>query len=123
MSAGTRKKSSATSASDHLSHYPGFSLEAAKFLVKTRDVVGLGIDTMSVDIGATTTYPVHQFTSKQSVYHLENVANLGLVPAVRSDGGGRTHQAGKRLRRPGAGAGAGEVAVSFSHSAQFDYFS
>jgi len=66
--------------SDHLTHYPGFSLDAAKFLVKTRNVVGLGIDTMSVDIGATTTYPVHLFTSQQSVYHLENVANLGLVP-------------------------------------------
>jgi len=65
---------------DHLPHYPGFSLEAAKFLVKTRGVVGLGIDTMSVDIGSTTTYPVHVFTSKESVYHLENVANLGLVP-------------------------------------------
>ncbi|MGA3053137.1 MAG: cyclase family protein [Candidatus Korobacteraceae bacterium] len=66
--------------SDHLSHYPGFSLEVAKFLVKTRSVVGLGIDTMSVDIGASTTFPVHLFTSNQSVYHLENVANLGLVP-------------------------------------------
>jgi kynurenine formamidase len=67
--------------SDRLPHYPGFSLEAAKFLVKTRHVVGLGIDTMSVDIGATTTYPVHQFTAKESVYHLEGVANLALVPS------------------------------------------
>lgn len=66
--------------SDHLTHYPGFSLEAAEFLVKTRNVVGLGIDTMSVDKGATTAYPVHQFTSKAGVYHLENVANLALVP-------------------------------------------
>jgi kynurenine formamidase len=66
--------------SDHLTHYPGFSLEAAKFLVKTRDIVGLGIDTMSVDIGATETYPVHVFTSREGVYHLENVANLALVP-------------------------------------------
>ncbi len=65
---------------DGLPHFPGFSLETAKFLVKTRNVVGLGIDTMSVDIGATTTYPVHQFTSQESVYHLENVAGLGLVP-------------------------------------------
>jgi kynurenine formamidase len=65
---------------DQLTHYPGFALEAAKFLVKTRDVVGLGIDTMSVDIGATTTYPVHLFTSKENIYHLENVANLALVP-------------------------------------------
>lgn len=66
--------------SDHLPHYPGYSVEAAKFLVKTHDVVGIGIDTMSVDIGATTKYPVHQFTSKESVYHLENVANLALAP-------------------------------------------
>ena len=48
--------------------------------MKTRNVVGLGIDTMSVDKGATTTYPVHTFTSRESVYHLENVANLAIVP-------------------------------------------
>lgn len=66
--------------SGELTHYPGFSLEAAKFLVKSREVVGLGIDTMSVDTGATTTYPVHLFTSKENVYHVENVANLSLVP-------------------------------------------
>jgi kynurenine formamidase len=66
--------------SGELTHYPGFSLEAAQFLVKSRDVVGLGIDTMSVDAGATTTYPVHLFTSKENVYHVENVANLALVP-------------------------------------------
>jgi len=68
--------------SDHLTHYPGFSLDAVKFLVKSRGVVGLGIDTMSVEKGATTTYPVHQFTAKEGVYHLENLANLGLVPPV-----------------------------------------
>jgi len=66
--------------SDRLTHYPGFSLEAAQFLVKTRNTIGLGIDTMSVDKGATTTYPVHLFTARESVYHLENVANLSLVP-------------------------------------------
>lgn len=65
---------------DGLTHYPGFSLEAARFLVETRGVVGLGIDTMSVDIGATTTFPVHVFTSQQRIYHLENVANLATVP-------------------------------------------
>jgi kynurenine formamidase len=65
---------------DGLTHYPGFALEAAEFLVNARDVVGLGIDTMSVDIGATTTYPVHQFTSRAGLYHLENVAGLSLAP-------------------------------------------
>ena len=68
--------------SDGLTHYPGFSLDAAKFLVKNRGVVGLGIDTMSVEKGATTTYPVHCFTSRAGLYHLENLANLGLVPAA-----------------------------------------
>ena len=67
---------------DGLTHYPGFSLEAATFLVKDRNAVGLGIDTMSVDVGATETYPVHLFTSREDVYHVENVANLKLVPPV-----------------------------------------
>jgi kynurenine formamidase len=67
--------------SDGLTHYPGYSLEAVQLLVQSREVVGLGIDTMSVDIGATTDYPVHLFTSKLGIYHLENVANLANVPA------------------------------------------
>jgi len=66
---------------DGVMHFPGFSLEAAKFLVKTRNSVGLGIDTMSMDPG-TSTFPVHQFTAKESVYQLENVANLASVPPV-----------------------------------------
>ncbi len=66
--------------SDKLMHFPGFSVDAAKFLVKSRDVVGLGIDTLSVDVGTSTNYAVHQLTLGQGVYHLENVANLGLVP-------------------------------------------
>ena len=68
--------------SDGLTHYPGFSLETMRFLVNDRHAVGLGIDTMSVEKGATTTYPVHVFTSAQNVYHLENLANLASVPAA-----------------------------------------
>jgi len=67
---------------DGLTHYPGFSLEAAQFLVNNRGVVGLGIDTMSVEVGATTTYAVHCFTASKNVYHLENLANLASVPAA-----------------------------------------
>src|ERR1022692_3409850 len=69
-------------AADGVLHFPGYSLEAATFLVKTRNAVGLGIDTMSIDPGPSKNFPVHQFTAKESVYQLENVANLGLVPAV-----------------------------------------
>jgi len=75
------QKAFRNAAADGVPHFPGYSLEAAQFLVKTRGAVGLGTDTMSIDPGSTKTYPVHQFTAKESVYQLENVANLGLVPA------------------------------------------
>jgi kynurenine formamidase len=57
-------------------HFPGFSLDAAKFLVEARQALGLGIDTLSVDYGPSTDFPVHRYTLPQSLYHLENVANL-----------------------------------------------
>jgi kynurenine formamidase len=61
-------------------HFPGYSLEAAQFLVQGRNTLGLGIDTMSVDYGASKDLPVHKYTLSHSLYHLENVANLGAVP-------------------------------------------
>jgi kynurenine formamidase len=49
-------------------------------LVSERQVVGLGIDTLSVDYGLSREYEVHRFCTGNSVYHLENVANLDTVP-------------------------------------------
>jgi len=66
--------------SKDVKHFPGFLPETAKFLVEARNIVGLGIDTMSVDYGASGTYPVHQYTAKHNVYHLENVADLSAAP-------------------------------------------
>ncbi|MBZ5571329.1 MAG: cyclase family protein [Acidobacteriia bacterium] len=63
-------------------HFPGYSLEAAKFLVEGRHVLGLGIDTLSIDYGPSKDFPVHQYTLSRSVYHLENVANLEHAPAA-----------------------------------------
>lgn len=65
---------------DGVMHFPGYSLEAAKYLVEARMAVGLGIDTLSVDAGAAIDYPVHKYCGAKSVYHLENVANLGQAP-------------------------------------------
>jgi kynurenine formamidase len=62
-------------------HFPGFSLDAAKFLVEGRNIYGLGIDTLSIDYGPSQDFPVHQYTLAHSLYHLEDVANLGDVPA------------------------------------------
>jgi kynurenine formamidase len=61
-------------------HFPGYSLDAAKFLVEARDVYGLGIDTLSIDYGPSQDFPVHQYTLSHSLYHLENVAELERVP-------------------------------------------
>ncbi len=109
MIAGTRLRTFETRGATACPIIRDTPSKTAKFLVKTRDAVGLGIDTMSMDIGATKTYPVHLFTAKESVYQLENVANLGLGAADRSDRRGGADQAGKRFRRPGPATGAGEV--------------
>ena len=61
-------------------HFPGYSLEAARFLVEGRNAVGLGIDTLSIDSGPSKDFPVHKYTLSHSLYHLENVANLSPVP-------------------------------------------
>ena len=63
-------------------HFPGYSLDAARFLVEARQVVGLGIDTLSVDGGTSNDYPVRKYCAEHSVYHLENVANLMQAPAT-----------------------------------------
>jgi len=63
-------------------HFPGYSPDAAKFLVEGRNVLGLGIDTPNIDNGPSKNWAVRQYTLSHSVYQLENVANLDRVPAV-----------------------------------------
>ena len=61
---------------------PGYSSDAAKFLIEGREVVGLGIDSPSIDSGSSHNRPVHQYALSRSAYVLENVANLDRAPAV-----------------------------------------
>jgi len=63
-------------------HFPGYSSDAAKFLIEGRNTLGLGIDTMSIDYGPSKDFPVRQYTLAHSVYQLENVANLDRAPAT-----------------------------------------
>jgi len=65
-------------------HFPGYSIDAAKFLTEGRGVLGLGIDTLSIDYGPSPDFSVHQYTMAHSVYHLEDVANLSQLPATGS---------------------------------------
>jgi kynurenine formamidase len=67
---------------DGILHFPGLSLEAARYLLKYACPVGIGIDTASVDYGPATDCPVHNLTMHAGIYHLENVANLEQLPAT-----------------------------------------
>ncbi len=63
-------------------HFPGYSPDAARFLVEGRSALGLGIDTLSIDRGLSQDFPVRQYTLAHSVYQLENVANLDRAPVT-----------------------------------------
>jgi kynurenine formamidase len=61
-------------------HFPGFSREAAEFLTKERTIVGIGIDTASIDHGPSRDFIVHRIISGAGLYGLENIAHLDQVP-------------------------------------------
>jgi kynurenine formamidase len=63
-------------------HFPGFSAEAATFLARSRDVAGIGVDTLSLDAGLDTTYAAHKAWLATGKWGVELVANLANVPAV-----------------------------------------
>lgn len=60
-------------------HFPGYSVEAAKLLIERR-VSALGIDTLSVDYGASKQFEVHHVALPANLFHLENLANLDELP-------------------------------------------
>ena len=62
--------------------FPGFGVDAARLLVE-RGVVGLGIDTLSVDSGASGDFVIHrEVTLPRGVWHVENLVNLAALPPV-----------------------------------------
>ncbi len=64
-------------------HFPGFGAEAATYLVETRKVVGIGLDTLGIDRGADADFPVHaHVTLPRNVWHIENLTNLKSLPAT-----------------------------------------
>lgn len=67
-------------AEDGTLHFPGFSEEAARFLIEERSIRGIGIDTPSVDAGSAEGFPVHGIVNGAGKYHLENLADLSRVP-------------------------------------------
>jgi kynurenine formamidase len=82
-------------------HFPGLSPEAVAYLAKDRHVVGIGIDTPSIDYGPSTAFEAHKVSMPLNVYHVENAAGLTSLPrkgfmvivapiAIRDGSGGPT---------------------------------
>jgi kynurenine formamidase len=59
--------------------FPGFGVGAAQSLME-RGVVGIGTDTVSVDRGSDTEFPVHRMTLPAGLWHLEGLVGLGGLP-------------------------------------------
>ncbi|KAI5740414.1 hypothetical protein M8J76_003590 [Diaphorina citri] len=63
-------------------NFPGISIPAARWIVENPNIVGVGVDTPSVDVGHSNTFDVHRILTGANVYLLENVAlNNTYLPA------------------------------------------
>jgi kynurenine formamidase len=61
-------------------HFPGYSQEAIRYLLK-RNIVALGIDTLSIDYGPSKDFAGHKVSHGGGLYHMENLTNLDELPA------------------------------------------
>ncbi|HSK15588.1 MAG TPA: cyclase family protein [Gaiellaceae bacterium] len=61
-------------------NFPGFSGEAAMWLADKRDVAAVGVDTISLDPGNSTTFPVHINFLATDRFGLEGLAGLHKAP-------------------------------------------
>lgn len=61
-------------------HGPGWSLGAADFLLRERDVSGIGVDSCSIDRLIAADFPVHHLWLGSGRWAVENLANLETVP-------------------------------------------
>lgn len=61
-------------------HFPGYSQQAAEFLVREREIDAVGIDTASLDHGPSKDFIAHRILSEANMPGLENIANLHQLP-------------------------------------------
>ncbi|MBM4246032.1 MAG: cyclase family protein [Deltaproteobacteria bacterium] len=61
-------------------HFPGFSKEAAEWLLARRSIDAIGVDTPSIDHGPSKTFIVHQTINGANKPAFENVANMDKLP-------------------------------------------
>jgi kynurenine formamidase len=88
-------------------HFPGIHPEVAHFLLEETGAVGLAVDTLSLDAGASTDFPTHRIWLPAGAWGLECVANLDRLPAS-----GATMIVGAPKHRRGTGGPARVLAFA-----------
>lgn len=63
-------------------HFPGFGVRAVEWLLQNRDITCIGVDTLSLDPGRSTTFATHLTILGANKYGLENIANLERIPPI-----------------------------------------
>jgi kynurenine formamidase len=66
-------------------HFPGLHEEAARWLVRERQVKSVGIDTASIDYGQSTGFETHVALLSRNVPVFENLADMSRLPASGFD--------------------------------------
>lgn len=60
----------------------GIAEDAAHWIVKSQKIVGVGVDTASLDYGLSTTFPTHRILYENNIYGIEN---LNIPPNLPGD--------------------------------------
>jgi kynurenine formamidase len=60
--------------------FPGFGSDAVEWLLERRRIRGIGVDTMSLDRGSSTTFDAHLTVLGADRYGVENLRNLKQLP-------------------------------------------
>ncbi|RZC41747.1 uncharacterized protein BDFB_011704 [Asbolus verrucosus] len=61
--------------------FPGISAEAANWIVRSGKIVGVGVDSLSIDPASSTDRWAHRILSKAQIYQMESVKMLEELPA------------------------------------------
>lgn len=63
-------------------HFPALHPDAARWLVESRRIDAIGLDTPSIDYGQSTMFETHRILYAASIPAIENVARLDELPAI-----------------------------------------
>lgn len=61
-------------------HFPGVAPSTSRWLIKNRNVYGIGVETLSLDYGPSKKFDTHVTLNDKNIYGLENVGDISELP-------------------------------------------